>query len=62
MKRRLFWKILLGFWLTLILIVAVALSAFSLARPNDVETNYMQGFARLSVGAASSAINASPTT
>ena len=56
MKRQLFWKILLGFWLTLILIVAVALSAFSLARPNDVESNYMQGFARLSVGAASEAI------
>ncbi|HWF63935.1 MAG TPA: ATP-binding protein [Rhizomicrobium sp.] len=56
MKRQLFWKILLGFWLTLILIVAVALSAFSLARPNDVESNYMQGFARLSVGAASAAV------
>jgi two-component system OmpR family sensor kinase len=55
MKRRLFWKILLGFWLTLILIVVAALTAFSLARP-DMETNYMQGFARLSVGAASAAI------
>ena len=55
MKRQLFWKILLGFWLTLILIVAGALLAFSLARP-DVETTHMQGFARLSVGAARAAI------
>jgi two-component system OmpR family sensor kinase len=55
MKRRLFWKILLGFWLTLILIAIGIWLAFSVMRP-DVETTYMQGFARLSVGAASSAI------
>jgi two-component system, OmpR family, sensor kinase len=55
MKSRLFWKILLGFWLTLILIVLGFLLAFSLLRP-DVETTYMQFFARLSVGAASTAI------
>ena len=33
MKRRLFWKILLGFWLTLILIVAVALAGFLVGPP-----------------------------
>ncbi len=55
MKRLLFWKILLGFWLTLILIVAATLLAFTLLRP-DPDTSNMQGFARLSVGAASSAI------
>lgn len=55
MKRQLFWKILLGFWLTLILIALGIWLAFTLVRP-DVETTYMQGFARLSVGAASAAI------
>ena len=55
MKRQLFWKILLGFWLTLILIALGISLAFTVMRP-DVETTYMQGFARLEVGAASSAI------
>jgi len=55
MKRQLFWKILLGFWLTLILIALGIWLAFTLVRP-DMETTYMQGFARLSVGAASAAI------
>ncbi|HKD48731.1 MAG TPA: ATP-binding protein [Rhizomicrobium sp.] len=55
MKRRLFWKILIGFWLTFILISQGIWLAFSLARP-DVETTYMRGFAHLAVGAASSVI------
>lgn len=55
MKRRLFWKILLGFWLTLILIVLGFLLAFTLLRP-DPEISYRDGFARLSVEAASSAV------
>ena len=45
MKRQLFWKILLGFWLTLILIALGISLAFTVMRP-DVETTYMQGFAR----------------
>jgi two-component system, OmpR family, sensor kinase len=55
MKRRLFWKILLGFWLTLILITMGVWLAFSLVHP-DPEGSYMHGFARLSVEAADSAI------
>jgi two-component system OmpR family sensor kinase len=55
MKRRLFWKILLGFWLTLILITLGIWLAFTLLRP-DPEISYRDGFARLSVEAASLAV------
>lgn len=55
MKRRLFWTILIGFWLTFILISQGIWLAFSLARP-DPEMSYMRSFARMSVAAATSAI------
>jgi len=55
MKRRLFWKILFGFWVTFILISQGIWLAFSLARP-DPEVSYMRSFAHMSVAAASSAI------
>ena len=55
MKRRLFWKILLGFWLTLILIAQGIWLAFTLVRP-DPEVNYMRAYAQLYVDAASSAV------
>ena len=55
MKRRLFWKILVGFWLTFILIGLGIGLAFSLLRP-DPEISYMRGFARMSVTAAASAV------
>ena len=55
MKRWLFWKILLGFWLTFILIVVGIGLAFDLARP-DPEVDYMQAYAHLYVDAASSAV------
>ena len=52
MKRRLFWTILIGFWLTFILITQGIWLDFSLARP-DPEMSYMRSFARMSVAAAS---------
>ena len=56
MKRRLFWKILVGFWLTLILITqGIWLMPSRLLRP-DPDMSYMRSFARISVAAASSAI------
>jgi two-component system OmpR family sensor kinase len=55
MKRRLFWKILIGFWLTFIIITQGIWLMFSLLRP-DTEMSYMRSFARMSVAAASSAI------
>lgn len=55
MKRRLFWKILVGFWLTLIIITQGIWLMFTLLRP-DQDVSYMRSFARISVAAASSAI------
>ncbi|HUO01520.1 MAG TPA: HAMP domain-containing sensor histidine kinase [Rhizomicrobium sp.] len=55
MKRWLFWKILVGFWLTLILIALGISLAFTLVRP-DPEVNYMRAYARLYVEAASSTL------
>ncbi len=55
MKRRLFWKILIGFWLTFILISQGIWLAFTLVRP-DPDTSYMSSFARISVAAAAAAI------
>jgi two-component system OmpR family sensor kinase len=55
MKRRLFWKILIGFWVTLIIITQGIWLMFTLLRP-DEDVSYMRSFARISVAAASSAI------
>ena len=55
MKRRLFWKILIGFWLTLIIITQGIWLMFTLLRP-DQDVSYMRSFARMSVAAASAAI------
>ncbi len=55
MKRRLFWKILVGFWLTFILIGQGIWLAFTLVRP-DPDTSYMRSFASISVAAATTAI------
>ena len=55
MKRRLFWKILIGFWLTLIVITQGIWLMFTLLRP-DQDVSYMRGFARITVAAASSAV------
>jgi two-component system OmpR family sensor kinase len=55
MKRRLFWKILVGFWLTLIVISQGIWLMFTLLRP-DQDVSYMHSFAHISVVAASSAI------
>ena len=56
MKRRLFWKILIGFWLTLIVISQGIWLMFTLLRPEQ-DVSYMRSFARISVAAASSAIH-----
>jgi two-component system OmpR family sensor kinase len=55
MKRRLFWKILVGFWLTFIIITQGIWLMFTLLRP-DQDVSYMRSFARISVAAASYAI------
>lgn len=55
MKRRLFWKILIGFWVTLIVITQGIWLMFTLLRP-DQDVSYMRGFARITVAAASSAV------
>jgi two-component system, OmpR family, sensor kinase len=55
MKRRLFWKILLGFWLTLILITLGIWLAFTLLRP-DPEQSPSHAFARLEVKGVEAAI------
>ena len=51
MKRRLFWKILVGFWLTFIIITQGIWLMFTLLRP-DQDVSYMRAFARMSVAAA----------
>jgi two-component system OmpR family sensor kinase len=55
MKRRLFWKILIGFWLTFIIITQGIWLMFTLLRP-DQDVSYMRSFARISVAAAASSI------
>jgi two-component system OmpR family sensor kinase len=55
MKRRLFWKILIGFWLTFIIITQGIWLMFNLLRP-DQDVSYMRSFARMSVAAAASSI------
>jgi two-component system OmpR family sensor kinase len=55
MKRRLFWKILIGFWLTLIIITQGIWLMFTLLRPEQ-DVSYMRSFARISVASASASI------
>lgn len=55
MKRRLFWKILVGFWLTFIIITQGIWLMFTLLRP-DQDVSYMRAFARMSVAAAAASI------
>ena len=56
-KRRLFWKIFLGFWLTFFIITQGVWLVFNFLRPSEV-SGYMRDMANLSVAAASSAIRA----
>ena len=56
-KRRLFWKIFLGFWLTFFIITQGVWLVFNFLRPSEVY-DYMRDMANLSVAAASSAIRA----
>jgi two-component system, OmpR family, sensor kinase len=56
MKRRLFWKILVGFWLTFIIITQGIWLMFTLLRPDPEMGGFMHSFAKMSVDAASSAI------
>ncbi|MGH6827714.1 MAG: HAMP domain-containing sensor histidine kinase [Rhizomicrobium sp.] len=58
MKRRLFWKILLGFWLTFMIITNGIWLLFSLLPSPDMQT-YARDTARMSVDAASSIIRLS---
>jgi two-component system, OmpR family, sensor kinase len=58
MKRRLFWKILLGFWLTFIVITQGNWLMFSLLRPLPEESDYTRSIAKMSVSEAASALRA----
>jgi two-component system OmpR family sensor kinase len=58
MKRRLFWKILLGFWLTFALITQGSWLMFSLLRPMPEESEYTRSIARMSVQEAATALRA----
>ena len=58
MKRRLFWKILLGFWLTFAVITQGNWLMFTLLRPIPEESDYTRSIARLSVSEAASALRA----
>ena len=54
MKRRLFWKILIGFWLTFFCIVLGTLLLFMVLRSGP--SDYARGMARMSVAAASAVV------
>lgn len=56
MKRHLFWKILVGFWVTFILMTQGTWLLFTLFRPLPEQSEYARGMARMSVEAAASAI------
>ena len=56
MKRRLFWKILIGFWITFMVIINGIWLMFMLLRSDSDSSDYMRSYARLSVAAASSAV------
>jgi two-component system OmpR family sensor kinase len=55
MKRRLFWKILIGFWLTFLIITLGNWLMFTLLRPEP--SDYARSIAGMSVATASSAIS-----
>jgi two-component system OmpR family sensor kinase len=56
MKRRLFWKILIGFWITLLIITQGIWLMFTLLRPQPEQSEYLRGMANMAVAAATSAI------
>ncbi len=56
MKRRLFWKILFGFWLTFAVITQGNWLMFTLLRPLPEESEYTRSIARMSVSEAVSAL------
>lgn len=56
MRRRLFWKILLGFWLTFFVIVQGTWLLFLLLRPGPDQSDYVRFMSRASVNAAVAAI------
>src|SRR5665213_3481611 len=56
MKRRLFWKILLGFWFTFFAISQGVWLIFTLLRPMPEQSEYAQSVARMSVAMASVAV------
>ena len=56
MKRLLFWKILVGFWVTFIFMTQGTWLLFTLFRPLPEQSEYARGMARMSVEAAASAI------
>ena len=56
MRRRLFWKILIGFWLTLIVITQGIWLMFTLLRPDNGISQSMRSFAKMSVDATASTI------
>ena len=56
MKRRLFWKILLGFWLTTILITQGVWLMFDLLRPLPQQNDNQLDIGRVAITAASAAI------
>lgn len=56
MKRRLFWKILVGFWITFMVIINGIWLMFMLLRSDTDASEYMRSYARMSVAATTSAI------
>lgn len=58
MKRRLFWKILLGFWLTFAVITQGNWLMFTLLRPLPEESDYTRSIAKMSVSEAAAALRA----
>jgi len=57
MKRRLFWKILVGFWITTVIITQGIWLWFALLRPLPEQSDYVRAVAQASVAAAVSAIH-----
>ncbi len=56
MKRRLFWKILFGFWFTFAVITQGTWLMFTLLRPMPEESDYTRSIAKMSVSEAVSAL------
>jgi two-component system OmpR family sensor kinase len=57
MKGWLFWKILIGFWITFVLITQGIWLLFTILRPPE-QSGYIRAMARMTVAAATSAIHA----